>query len=106
LGGVLECGLAGNPGEEAGDESVGELAEAEMDLLFQGSKTGGILGELFSPQLLLLSQLSVDVLQRLLGWWNGVPGLRAKTKEHRPFSLTLLSHLSFYPRGSSAALFG
>ena len=84
MGGILERGLAGDPGEEAGDESVGELAEAGMDLLLQGSKTGGILGELFRPQLLLLLQLSVDVLQRLLGWWNGVPGLRTKTEEHGP----------------------
>jgi hypothetical protein len=53
----LQSELVGNPSEEAGDELVGELAEAEMDLLLQSGKAGGILGELFSPELLLLLKL-------------------------------------------------
>ena len=50
-------GLVGYPSEEAGDELVGALAEAEMDLWLQSGKAGGILGELFSPELLLLLKL-------------------------------------------------
>jgi hypothetical protein len=52
--------LVGNPSEEAGDELVSELAEAEMDLLLQSGKAGGILGELFSPEVLLLLKLRVN----------------------------------------------
>ena len=61
----MQSGLVGHPSQEAGDELVGELAEAEMDLLLQSGKAGGILGELFSPELLLLLKLKVNVLKSL-----------------------------------------
>ena len=96
----MEGGLAGNPGEEAGDELVGELAEAEMDLLLQSCKAGGVLGKLFSPELLLLLQLRADVLEGMLGRWDGLPGLGAKTEEHQAASSILLPLLSFYARGT------
>ena len=105
--GVLQSGLVGNPSEEAGDELVSELAKAEMDLLLQSGKAGGILGELFSPELLLLLlKLKVDFLKSLPSRRNGHARLGTKTEEHRPASLTLLPLLAFYPRGGSAALFG
>ena len=53
----MQSGLAGNPGEEAGDDLAGELAEAVMDLLLQSGKAGGIVGELLSPKGLLLLEL-------------------------------------------------
>jgi hypothetical protein len=73
--GVLQSGLAGNPGEEAGDELVGELAEAKMDLLLQSGKAGGVLGELFSPELLLLLKPRVNVLESLPSRRNGLARL-------------------------------
>jgi hypothetical protein len=84
----LQGGLAGNPGEEAGDDLVGELAEAEMDLLLQSGKAGGVLGELFSPESLLLLKLEVDFLKSLPSRRNGLARLGIKTEEHRPASLT------------------
>jgi len=45
--------VIGNAGEEAGDELVGEPAEAEVDLFLEGVKAGGVLGELFGPESLL-----------------------------------------------------
>ena len=85
----MQSGLAGNPSEEAGDELVGELAEAEMDLLLQSGKAGGILGELFSPEVLLLLKLRVNFLKSLPSERNGLARLGTKTEEHRPASLTL-----------------
>src|SRR5512135_2358428 len=73
--GVLQSGLAGNPSEEAGDARVGELAEAEMDLLLQSGKAGGVLGELVSPELLLLLKLKVNVLKSLPSRRNGLARL-------------------------------
>jgi hypothetical protein len=86
--GVLQSGLAGNPGEETGDELVGELAEAEMNLLLQSGKAGGLLGELFSPELLLLLKLRVNFLESLPSRRNGLARLETKTEDHRPASLT------------------
>jgi hypothetical protein len=60
-------GLAGGTGQEAGDELVGELAEAEMDLLLQSGKAGRVLGQALRPQLLLLLQLGLHVRQSLMG---------------------------------------
>jgi hypothetical protein len=101
----LQSGLVGNPSEEAGDELVGELAETEMDLLLQGGKAGGVLGELFSPELLLLLKLKVNVLKSLPSRRNGLARLATKTEEHRPASLTLFSLLSFYARGGLGSTF-
>src|SRR3954453_13167381 len=103
--GVLQSGLVGNPSEEAGDELVGELAEAEMDLLLQSGKAGWILGELFSPALLLLLKLKVNFLKCLPSRRNGLARLGTKTEEHRPASLTLFSLLSFYARGGIGSTF-
>jgi hypothetical protein len=80
--------LVGNPGEEAGDELVSELAEAEMDLLLQSGKAGGIVGELLSPKGLLLLKLRVNVLKSLPSRRDGLARLGTKTEEHRPASLT------------------
>jgi hypothetical protein len=104
--GILQSGLAGNPSEEASDELVGELTEAEMDLLLKNSKGSGVPGELFRPGLLLLLQLRVDVGESLLRRWNSLTGFGVKTEEHRPGSLTLLPYLSFYARNGFAELFG
>jgi hypothetical protein len=96
LGGIIQGGLLSGSGQEAGDKLVGELSEAEMNLLLKSRKTSGIVGELVGPELLLLLQLRLDALERLLGRWDGRAGLGAKTEEHRTVSLILLSHLSFY----------
>jgi len=84
----LQSGLAGNPSEEAGDELVGELTEVEMDLVLQSGKAGRVLGELFSPEWLLLLKLRVNFLKSLLTRRNGLARLGTKTEEHRPASVT------------------
>lgn len=86
--GVGEGLLCRGAGKEAGDELVGELAEAEMDLLLQSGKAGGILGELFSPEVLLLLKLRVNFLKSLPSRRDGLARLGTKTEEHRPASLT------------------
>src|SRR4051794_835646 len=77
-----------------------------MDLLLQSGKAGGVLGELFSPEWLLLLKLRVNFLKSLPSRRNGLARLGTKTEEHRPASVTLLPLLAFYPRGGSAALLG
>jgi hypothetical protein len=61
--------LGGSASQEAGDELIGEPAEAKMDLLLQSSKAGRVLSEPLRPELLLLLQLRLDARQGLLGGW-------------------------------------
>src|SRR4051794_36658207 len=68
------------PGRRAGRSGDGPLA--------QSGKAGGIVGELFSPELLLLLKLRVDFLKSLPSRRNGLARLGTKTEEHRPASLT------------------
>jgi hypothetical protein len=87
----MQSVLVGNPSEEAGDELVSELAEAEMDLLLQSGKAGGIVGELLSPKGLLLLKLRVNVLKSLPSRRDGLARLGTKTEEHRPASFLITS---------------
>lgn len=82
MGGLGQAGLCGGCGEEAGDEQIGELAEARVDLLLQGGEGGGIASEQLGPALLLFAELGVDVLDRLLGERDGTSRLGAETEEH------------------------
>jgi hypothetical protein len=80
--GISQSRLLSGSSQEAGDQLIGELSEAKMDLMLQSRKTSGILGKFVGPELLLLLQLRVDALKRLLGRWDGRAGRAAKTEEH------------------------
>lgn len=67
MGGVGEGWLLGSVGEQAGDELVGELAEGQVDLGFQGCEGSGVTCQLFGPERLLGSQVGVNALQSLSG---------------------------------------
>jgi hypothetical protein len=70
---LRQGGLGGGANQEAGDELVGEPAEAEMDLLLKGGKAAGVFSQPLRPLLLLLLQLGLDARQGLLGGWHRLP---------------------------------
>ncbi len=69
-------------GEQAGGGAVGELLEGKMNLRLELSKGSGVLGEEIGPELLLLGQRSVDLLEGLLQGRNLLAGLGAKAELH------------------------